>query len=94
VDPGRVPGGRAGVAARRASGLAETADWYTLRFPETYVGYARGERRSDNADEPALTRWALAGQWTGGEEAAVLEAAAGSIAYRFDDVKHVVVVPS
>ena len=52
--------------------------------PETYLGYARGERRAgDGADGLALNQWALAGEWTVGEEAAVLEAAGGSIAYRF-----------
>ena len=52
-----------------------------LRSPETYVGYARGERRTEDAR--ALNDWALTGDWSVGEEAAVLEAAAGSIAYRF-----------
>jgi len=68
-----------------AGGLAEAADWDTLRSPETYVGYARGERRSRDprATELALNQWALAGEWSVGEEAAVLEAAGGSIAYRF-----------
>ena len=67
-----------------AGGLAEAADWDTLRSPETYVGHARGERRSDaSADGLALNQWALAGEWSVGEEAAVLEAAGGSIAYRF-----------
>ena len=67
-----------------AGGLAEAADWDALRSPETYVGYARGERRSDErADGLALNDWALTGDWSVGEEAAVLEAAAGSIAYRF-----------
>ncbi|HMJ37460.1 MAG TPA: redoxin family protein [Baekduia sp.] len=65
-------------------GLAEAADRDTLRSPETYLGYARGERRSDrSADELALNQWALAGNWSLGEEAAVLEAAGGSITYRF-----------
>jgi thiol-disulfide isomerase/thioredoxin len=68
-----------------ADGLAEAADWDTLRSPETYVGDARGERRSDpRADGLALNQWALTGDWSVGEEAAVLEAAAGSIAYRFE----------
>jgi thiol-disulfide isomerase/thioredoxin len=68
-----------------AGGLAEAADWAALRSPETYVGYARGERRSDRrADGLALNQWALTGEWSVGEEAAVLEAAAGSIAYRFE----------
>jgi thiol-disulfide isomerase/thioredoxin len=67
-----------------AGGLAEAADWGTLKSPETYVGYARGERRSDgSAGGLALNQWALAGRWTVEEEAAVLEAASGSIAYRF-----------
>jgi thiol-disulfide isomerase/thioredoxin len=67
-----------------AGGLAEAADWDTLRSPETYVGHARSERRSDSrADGLALNDWALAGDWSVSEEAAVLEAAVGSIAYRF-----------
>ena len=68
-----------------AAGIAEAADWDTLRSPETYVGYARGERRRSDqrADGLALNEWALAGEWSVGKEAAVLEAAAGSIAYRF-----------
>jgi thiol-disulfide isomerase/thioredoxin len=66
-------------------GLAEAADWDTLSSPETYLGYARGEGRSDeSADGLELNRWALAGNWSVGEEAAVLEAAGGSIAYRFE----------
>jgi thiol-disulfide isomerase/thioredoxin len=67
-----------------AGGLAEAADWDTLSSPETYVGYARGERRIESpADGLALNQWALLGDWSVGEEAAVLEAPAGSIAYRF-----------
>jgi thiol-disulfide isomerase/thioredoxin len=67
-----------------ADGLAEAADWDTLRSPETYVGDARGERRSDRgADALTLNDWALGGTWSVGEEDAVLEAAPGSIAYRF-----------
>ena len=68
-----------------AGGLAEAADWGALRSPETYLGSARGERRGDGrADGLALNEWALAGEWSVGEEAAVLDAAAGSIAYRFE----------
>jgi thiol-disulfide isomerase/thioredoxin len=67
-----------------AGGLAEAADWDTLGSPETYLGYARGERRNDgSADGLALNQWALAGNWSVGTEAAVLEAGSGSIAYRF-----------
>jgi thiol-disulfide isomerase/thioredoxin len=68
-----------------AGGLAEAADWGALRSPETYLGYARGERRSDrHADTLELNQWTLTGEWSVGEEAAGLEAAAGSIAYRFE----------
>ena len=68
-----------------AGGLAEAADWGALRSPETYVGDLRGERRRDaRADGLALNEWALAGEWSVGEEAAVLDAGAGSIAYRFE----------
>jgi thiol-disulfide isomerase/thioredoxin len=68
-----------------AGGVAEAADWGALRSPETYVGRARGERRSDRRlDALALNQWALAGDWSVGEEAAALDGAAGSIAYRFE----------
>lgn len=68
-----------------AGGLAEAADWRTLRSPETYVGSARGERRRDaRADRLALNEWALTGDWSIGAEAAELDAAGGSIAYRFE----------
>ncbi len=68
-----------------ATGLAAAADRDTLRSPETYVGYGRAEGRSDrDADWLALNRWTLAGAWSVGEEAAKLEAAHGSIAYRFE----------
>lgn len=79
-----------------ASGLAEAADWDHLRSPETYVGTSRGERRSNGGDGGlALNDWALRGAWSVGDEAAVLEAAGGSIAYRFQarDVNLVLTPP-
>ncbi len=66
-----------------AGGLAEAADWGTLKSPETYVGSTRGERRDARGDGLALNHWALSGEWSVGEEAAELEAGGGSIAYRF-----------
>ena len=80
-----------------AGGLAEAADWDTLQSPETYVGSARGERRSTRgADGLALNDWALAGEWSVGSEAAALDAPGGSIAYRFHarDVNLVLAPPS
>jgi thiol-disulfide isomerase/thioredoxin len=65
-----------------ADGLARAADWDALRSPETYLGRARGERRTNG--DLALNQWALNGQWAQGDEAALLEAAGGSITYRFE----------
>ena len=74
-----------GLVRVDAGGLAAAADSETLGSPETYVGDARGERRVDaRADRLALNAWALEGRWTVDEESAVLDAAAGSIAYRFE----------
>jgi thiol-disulfide isomerase/thioredoxin len=80
-----------------ARGLAEAADWNTLRSPETYVGFARGERRRElPADRLSLNEWALTGDWSVGTEAAELETAGGSIAYAFQarDVNLVLTPPA
>jgi thiol-disulfide isomerase/thioredoxin len=80
-----------------AGGLAEAADWGALKSPETYVGYARGERRTDRSgEELALNEWTLEGEWSVGEEAAVLDAAPGTIAYCFEsrDVNLVLAPPA
>src|SRR4051794_35062374 len=69
------------IAEVDAAGFAEAADWDTLNSPETYLGETRSERRV--FAPAALNQWALAGEWTAGGEAAALEAAGGSIAYRF-----------
>jgi hypothetical protein len=67
-----------------ATGIEAAADWDTLRSPETYVGYLRGQRRArDGANAPALNQWALSGRWTVEDESALLDTAPGSIAYRF-----------
>jgi len=72
------------------------ADWDSLRSPETYVGDARTEhfasrggvvldkrRRYAAPERLRLNHWALAGEWTVGREATVLNEANGRIAYRF-----------
>ena len=65
-------------------GLFEAADWDTLGSLETYLGSARSERRSDpDAGRLALNHWSLTGAWSVGSEAAVLDAAVGSVGYRF-----------
>ncbi len=78
------------------TGVETQADWRSLRSPETYVGYGRTENLASPGGAvrdkrhlytaPAglgLNHWALAGDWTMGEEATVLDAANGRIAFRF-----------
>jgi Thioredoxin like C-terminal domain len=73
------------------------ADWEHLGTPETYLGYARGERFASPGgaaygerstyklpDPLRSNHWALAGDWTTGPENVTLERADGSIAFRFD----------
>jgi thiol-disulfide isomerase/thioredoxin len=77
-------------------GVEAEADWDHLRTPETYLGYrgsehfaspqgsAFHERRGYELPERLLfNHWALAGEWTIGQENVVLDRAGGSIAYRF-----------
>src|SRR6266480_3442897 len=79
-----------------AQGAEAAADWDSLRSLETYVGDARtehfaspggavvGSRRVYAAPERLRhNHWALAGEWTMGEQAVALNAANGRIAYRF-----------
>ena len=77
-------------------GVEAPADWASLRSPENYTGYERtenfaspggalpGEPRVYRAPaELRLNHWALAGDWTMGEQPARLNAAGGRIVYRF-----------
>ena len=79
-----------------ASGVEAAADWDSLRSAENYVGYERTEHFASPGDAvldtphvyafPArfsLNQWALAGEWTVGEQTIALNAANGRIAYRF-----------
>jgi SAM-dependent methyltransferase len=77
-------------------GVEAPADWGHLRTPETYLGYARGERfASTNGvsggrhayEFPERLRpnyWALAGEWTIEPEKVAVGQAGGSIAFRFE----------
>jgi thiol-disulfide isomerase/thioredoxin len=65
-------------------GVEAEADWEHLQSPETYLGYERGERRTEEPPERLrLNQWTLAGEWTIGPENVVLDQAGGGIAYRF-----------
>jgi thiol-disulfide isomerase/thioredoxin len=78
------------------AGAEAAPDWDDLESPETYLGYERGAnfaspgggaadraREYEMPDELQLNRWALAGDWTVGREAAVLNAPGGRVAFRF-----------
>jgi thiol-disulfide isomerase/thioredoxin len=76
-------------------GLEAAADWRSLKSPENYLGYARTENfasagaavdrphRYDVPERLRLNEWGLSGDWTVKQEAAVLNAPNGRVAYRF-----------
>jgi len=87
-------------------GLEVAADYGTLRSPESYLGYQKGEAFASDAlqDAPrvysvpgklSLNQWALAGDWTVKGGAAVLNKPDGQIVYRFHarDVNLIMGVP-
>ena len=103
-----VAGSGAGIVSVDASGVEAPADWASLKSGENYLGYDRTEnfgspggaalnRRRVYAvpSRLRLNQWALKGDWTVGNQAAVLNASNGQIAYRFHarDV-HLVMGPS
>lgn len=80
----------------KGEGVEAAADWDNLETPETYVGYARGDNFLSPGgafvDAPSLyaipdrlprNYWALAGNWTIGREAALLNRGAGRTVFRF-----------
>jgi thioredoxin family protein len=79
-----------------AHGLEAAADWGSLKSPENYLGYERTRNFASPGgtvlDKPQmyqvparlrLNDWALSGDWTVKKEAAALNKANGSVAYRF-----------
>jgi hypothetical protein len=83
------------VVSVAPDGFEAQADWTNLESPETYLGYLRSqnfaspgaeldERRTYALSEDLnLNEWALAGDWTVGRRAIVLNDANGKIAFRF-----------
>ena len=88
--PTRSPSGRSSSSSAwtrsssdvAADGLAQAADWDALRSPETYLGRARGERRTD-ARTLALNQWALTGRVGAGRGGRGARSGRWSITYRF-----------
>jgi thiol-disulfide isomerase/thioredoxin len=71
------------LASVEPHGVEVAADWDDLETPETYVGTAQGERRSDSADSLHRNHWAFSGDWTVHNQGAALNEAGGGIAFRF-----------
>jgi thiol-disulfide isomerase/thioredoxin len=77
-------------------GLEVAADWRSVQSPETYLGYrqSRGFEQDNVArfDEPSVytaperlsvNTWALSGNWTVAQHAAVLNEPGGRVAFQF-----------
>jgi thiol-disulfide isomerase/thioredoxin len=84
------------LVAVEGLGVEAEADWDHLRTPETYLGYLRTQGFASpggldpDADHPYApprrlqpNQWALAGSWSVGDRAAVLNEPGGRIAYCF-----------
>jgi thiol-disulfide isomerase/thioredoxin len=84
------------LVAPDARGAEAAADWGSLRSSENYLGHERTENfaspggvvsgKSHAYAAPTrlvLNQWALAGDWSVGRSAAVLDEPGGRIAYRF-----------
>ena len=80
----------------KAHGVELPADWDNLESPESYIGYGRAEtfrsRRSIVVNQPnvyrappqiGLNKWALSGDWTVRDQAAVSNASNTTIGYEF-----------
>jgi thiol-disulfide isomerase/thioredoxin len=87
---------QSGIVSVDAKGVEAPGDWDNLKSPENYVGYERTANfMSRGGAEPdrrhvyaaptnlALNQWALAGEWTMGKQATVLDSPNGRIVYRF-----------
>ncbi|TAN22361.1 MAG: cytochrome c biogenesis protein DipZ [Acidobacteria bacterium] len=85
-----------GFVGDSGNGAEAAADVRQIGSPETYIGYARGERfdsperlRIDRTAtysaplRPSLNQWGLKGTWHVGAESAMLEQANGEVIYRF-----------
>src|SRR5690348_7110856 len=94
AEAGNSVGGA--LATIDAGGVEAAADWASLNSPENYVGYERSENfaspggavsdKRHRYAAPArlrLNNWALSGDWTVHEQAAVLNESNGRIACRF-----------
>jgi hypothetical protein len=96
VEAGVAGAGEGNIVSVAGKGVEAAADWGNLKSPEAYIGYDRLQNfASRGAPDPdrrrvytaptrmALNRWALAGEWTIGKQAAALTSPNGRIVHRF-----------
>jgi thiol-disulfide isomerase/thioredoxin len=85
-----------GVVSVNPTGVEASADWTTLKSPETYLGYERSESFASRGGAVLnqqhayttptsleLNEWALAGDWTVGMDSVVLSGTNGRLHFRF-----------
>ncbi len=77
------------------AGVEAAPDMKAVKSPETYIGYARAENfvspggaardksHSYTVGALKLNQWGLSGDWTVGEEKAVLDQAGGCVTFKF-----------
>ncbi|MDQ0468910.1 cytochrome c biogenesis protein DipZ [Labrys wisconsinensis] len=95
AEAGHAPAA-ASLVTVDARGVHAAADMANVQSPETYIGYERAEnfaspggadhdraKRYSAAPSLDLNQWSLGGDWTIGAEAATLNAAEGTLTYRF-----------
>jgi thiol-disulfide isomerase/thioredoxin len=84
------------LVAVTPAGVEAAADWANLKSPETYLGYERSDSFASSGGaalnqqraytaplQPTLNEWSLAGAWTIGTDAAIVNGANGELRYRF-----------
>jgi thiol-disulfide isomerase/thioredoxin len=82
------------LVAVSPAGFEAQADWANLGTPETYLGYEQAQNFAspgglsprggyETPDRLELNYWALAGDWTLGKRACVLNQGDGQISFRF-----------
>jgi len=97
IEPVSVTNGVNGeLVSVSPDGFEAQADWANLESPETYLGYEQTQNFASPAgaspgeahsyvipDTLRLNHWALAGDWTLGKRASVLNQGDGRISFRF-----------
>jgi hypothetical protein len=79
----RVAGVPGGVVSVDGTGVEAAADWENIRSPENYLGNERTRNFSSRHARLSLNQWALAGDWSRGDQAIASKAPQARILNRF-----------